>query len=135
MVSLSRGVQTYQIYSKSVIITFPRVHQRTENNIERAAAQEPGQKWHHGRVPRRRPLLTKKTQKLVSQTQEISPRFLVKYSDIFGRCVSRYIWQKAHFCKMQYFIKSTSNHQSNSFYSIKINKSSTFFLGLNLIAK
>ncbi len=72
----------------------------------------------HGRVPRQTPLLTKRTQRLVSHLPKnilIIPKTfgqifcgLMRQSWTFGRCVSRYIWCKTN---TQHFIKRISYQQ------------------------
>ncbi len=73
----------------------------------------------HGRVPRQKPLLTKKNTKahltFAKKISWLSPRLLGKYSVdwwdkswTFGRCVSRYIWCKTNTA----FHKRTSYQQS-----------------------
>ncbi len=74
----------------------------------------------HGRVPRQKPLLTKKNTKarltFAKKYLDYPQDFWVNtlWTDetkveLFGRCVSRYIWRKT----TQHFIKRTSYQQSN----------------------
>ncbi len=74
----------------------------------------------HGRVPRQKPLLTKKNtkarltfaKKYLDYPQDFWANILWTDEtkvELFGRCVSRYIWRKP----AQDFIKRTSYQQSN----------------------
>ncbi|KAI3369578.1 hypothetical protein L3Q82_024389 [Scortum barcoo] len=113
-----------QNYPKSAEMTHPRGHKRPHNNIQELQAslasvkvsvhdstttirKRLGKNGLHGRVPRRKPLLSKKNikarlnfaRKHFDDPQDIWENTLWTDKtkvELFGRCVSHYIWCKSN---------------------------------------
>ena len=100
-----------QNYSKTATMIHPGGHKRTQNDIQRTAGltglsygqcswlnhkKYTGKNGIHGRVPRRKPLLTKKNTKarLTFAKKHLDDPQDFWRNIIFGRCAACYIWHK-----------------------------------------
>ncbi len=126
---------TYQNYSKSTTTTHPGGHKEprtTSKELQASLAsikfsvhdstirKRLGKNSIRGRVPRQKPLLTKNNtkahltfaKKYLGYPQDFWTNILWTYEtklELFGRCVSRYLWHKINTA----FHKRTSYQQSN----------------------